>query len=83
MTVNSISPNQPAQATQPAQITKAFKKTEDTSVRKQAEAPEANTVKPKKDAVEQNAQVQKSHEANKPTVNTNGQKVGTVINIAA
>ncbi len=77
MTVNSISPNQSAQPTQ------AFKKTEDTSVRKQTEAPKTNTVKPKKEAVEQNAQVQKPHEANKPTVNTNGQKVGTVINIAA
>jgi hypothetical protein len=77
MTVNSISPSQPAQAAQ------AFKKTEDASSRKQSEAHEVNTVKPRKDAAEHNAQVQKSHEANKPTVNTNGQKVGTVINIAA
>lgn len=83
MTVNSISPNQPAQATQPAQITKAFKKTEDATIRKQADAAESNAVKPRKDVVEQSAQVQKPHEANKPTVNTNGQKVGTVINIAA
>ena len=77
MTVNSISPSQPSQAAQ------AFKKTEAASARKQPEAPEANTVKPRKDAVEQNAQVQKSYETNKATVNTNGQKVGTVINIAA
>ena len=77
MTVNSISPNQHAQATQ------AFKKTEDTTSRKQAEATESNAVKTRKNAVEQSAQVQKPHEANQPTVNTNGQKVGTVINTAA
>jgi len=77
MTVNSISPSQPAQTTQ------AYKKTEDASARKQPEAQEASKAKPRKEAVEQNTQVQKPHETNKPSVNTSGQKVGTVINVSA
>jgi hypothetical protein len=77
MTVNSISPSQPAQTTQ------AYKKTEDASTRKQPEAQEASKVKPRKDTAQHTAQVQKPHETSKPSVNTSGQKVGTLINVSA
>lgn len=86
MSVNSISPSQPVQANQ------ALKKSDVVAARKQAEILEADTMKGRKNAADQHArtqkaqsqqaQIQNSHEA-KASVNTNGQKVGTLINTAA
>lgn len=77
MPVNSISPSQPAQATQ---ITK---KSDAAAARKQSSIQESNKVNDKKDAAERQAQLQKAQEPNKPSVNTSGQKIGTRINVSA
>ncbi len=82
MAVNSISHAQPAQQTQ------AERKTEVATARKQSDVQEANKVKDRRDAAEHNAQVQKAQlqktqESARPTVNTSGHKVGTVINTSA
>ena len=81
MPVNAITPSQQAQAPQ------AIKKSDIESSRKQAEMQEDDKVKSRKDAADQNAQLakaqnQKAQEA-KPSVNTSGQKVGSLINITA
>jgi hypothetical protein len=81
MPVNSITPSQPAQAPQ------AIKKSDIESSRKQAEIQEDDKVKSRKDAADQNARLsqaqnQKTQET-KASVNTNGQKVGSLINITA
>lgn len=77
MPVNSISPNQPAPASQVSRVA------ETAAARKKSDIQEANKVKDRNDAAERQAQLQKVQEANKPAVNTSGQKVGTRINTAA
>jgi hypothetical protein len=76
MPVTSITPSQPAQAPQ------AIKKNDNTAARKQVEIQDDEAVKNRKLAEEKNAQLQKTQEA-KASVNTSGQKVGTLINISA
>jgi hypothetical protein len=77
MSVNSISPGQPAPAAQ------AVKKTEEAASRKQSATLDADKVKARREAAEHNVQIQKLQESAKASVNTNGQKVGTLINVSA
>ena len=79
MTINSISPTQPAQS--PV-------KSEAVNARKQADIREENRVQDNKRADEQrtallNAQQKKAHEPIKPSVNANGQQLGKLINTSA
>ncbi|HUX89416.1 MAG TPA: hypothetical protein VMV48_01840 [Gallionellaceae bacterium] len=77
MSVNSISPSQ---TVQPAE---APKKAEVVAARKQSETEEASKVDNRKEAARQKAQVQSTQEPVKPSVNTSGQKTGSIINVAA
>lgn len=77
MPVNSISTSQPAPAPQVSKIA------ETTAARKKSDIQEASKVKDREIAAERQAQLQKFQEANKPVVNTSGQKTGTRINTAA
>jgi hypothetical protein len=81
MSVNSISPSQPAQATQ------ALKKDDVATARKQTEIRDEDKVKSRKDAADQYSQARDVHlqkaTETKASINTNGQKVGSLINIAA
>lgn len=83
MPVNSISPSQQAQT---------IKQSDIASTRKQADIRDADKVKDRKAAADQNARVQKEQARNeqiarsqevKPGVNSSGQKVGTLINTSA
>jgi len=78
MPVNSIPANQAAQT---------IKQSDITSARKQTEIRDADKVKDRKDAAGQNAQIQQEQaqkaQPAKASINTNGQKVGTLINTAA
>jgi hypothetical protein len=82
MAVNSISPTQPVQQAQ------AVKKSEGTESRKQADIQEANRVQSRKESDQHQARIRqaqlgKTQEPSKPSVNTSGQKVGTLIDISA
>lgn len=77
MPVNSISPNQPAPASQVSKVA------ETATARKKSDLQETSKVKDRENAAERQAQLQKFQEANKPVVNTSGQKTGTRINTAA
>ena len=77
MPVNSISPSQPGPASQVSKIA------ETTAARKESDIREADRMKEKEAAAERQAQLQKVQEANKPVVNTSGQKIGTRINVEA
>ena len=78
MSVNSISPSQ---TVQPAEAPK--KAAEVVAARKQSETQETNKADSRKQADRHQAQVQSTQEPVKPTVNTSGQKTGTIINVAA
>jgi len=77
MPVNSISPSQPGQASQVSKIA------ETTAARKQFDIQESSKVKDRENIAERKEQLQKAQEANKPAVNTSGQKIGTRINVSA
>lgn len=82
MPVNSISPSQPAQQAQ------AVKSNDLTAARKQSDNHDANRINDKKDADLHRARIQQAEQQNaaepvKPAVNTSGQKIGTLINVAA
>lgn len=79
MPVNSISPSQQAQV---------LKSNDLTAARKQSDNHDANRINDKKDADLHRARVQQAEQQNvaepvKPAVNTSGQKIGTLINVAA
>jgi hypothetical protein len=82
MPVNSISPGQPA-SSQPAQAAQLVKKSDAAAARKQDNLQESNKVNDSKDAAKLQAQLQKAQEPSKAGVNTNGQKIGTRINVSA
>ena len=77
MPVNSIPPSQPVQTTETP------KKADVAAVRKQSEIKESNKVEAKKEDNNKMAQTQSQPEQVKPTVNTSGQKTGTIISVAA
>ena len=77
MSVNSISPRQPAQSTE------ISKKTEIAAARKQADIQETNKGQDRKVAAAHQSQTQKAPESSNPSVNTSGQKIGSHINISA
>lgn len=81
MPVNSISPTQPPQQAQ------AIKTADISASRKQSDIHEANRVNDRKDAELHRGRVQQAEQQNvqepKPAVNTSGQKIGTLINVAA
>lgn len=77
MPVNSISPNQPAQASQVSKVA------ETAAARKKSDIQQANKVQERNDVAERQAQLKKVQEANKPVVNTSGQQTGTRINVSA
>ena len=82
MNINSIPPVQSAQPPQPAG------KSEAANARKQADIREESRVQDNKRAdaqraVLQNAQQKKTQETVKPSVNSNGQQLGKLINTTA
>lgn len=82
MPVNSISSSQAAQQQQ------AINNSAVTASRKQSDIQDTSKLKERNQAAEQQARVhqalqQKAQEPVKPVVNTNGQKIGTLINTAA
>jgi hypothetical protein len=82
MPVNSITPSQAVQSAQ------AIKKSEVAEARKQSSVKEANIrdankAQDRKNEAVREAQVQRQAAQNKPVVNSNGQKTGTVINTSA
>lgn len=86
MPVNSISPGQSVQQAQSVQQNQAVRKSDAADARKQADIRSDDRVQEKKMAADQNARIEKTHsqqQAEKSTVNTNGQKIGTRINTAA
>ena len=82
MPINSIPPAQPAQQAN------ASKNSDLSASRKQSDNHDANRINDKKDAELQRARVQQAEQQNaaepvKPAVNSSGQKIGTLINVAA
>lgn len=77
MPVNSISPSQPAQVSQVSKVA------ETAAARKKSDVQESNRVKDRSDALDLQAELRKVQEANKPAVNTSGQKIGTRIDVSA
>ena len=76
MPVNSISPSQPA-------VSQLSKVAETSAARKKSDVQESNRVKDRSDALDRQAELRKVQEANKPAVNTSGQKIGTRIDVSA
>lgn len=77
MPVNSISPSQTVQTAE------APKNTQVAAVRKQSEIQQSNKVDAQKEESNKMAQMHSKPEPAKPSVNTSGQKTGTIINVAA
>jgi hypothetical protein len=77
MSVNSISPRQPARSSE------VSKKIEIAIERKQSEVQGVSTGQDRKVAAAHQSQTQKAPEPSKPVVNTSGQKIGSHINISA
>jgi hypothetical protein len=82
MPVNSVSPSS-VPPSQTAQTAQPGKETAAAAARKQDKLQESNKVNDSKDVARHQAQVQKAQEPDRASVNTSGQKVGSLINVSA
>jgi hypothetical protein len=82
MTLNSVSSSQAAQS-QSTQTAQVNKKPEVDAARKQSDVELAAKVREQKDNEQRNVHELQVQNSVKPSVNTNGQKTGSLINIAA
>jgi hypothetical protein len=82
MSLNSISSCQSAQS-QPAQAAQVNKKPEVDAARKQSDVELAAKVREQKDNEQRKVHELQVQNSAKPSVNTNGQRTGSLINIAA